>query len=262
MAVTLADGLTYTVTAENGKQKTYTIKIDWIDDRSDECIITYYKAADVVGVIDQSNLTITMLVPLSKQGSLENIVPDKIKWQGATLVPTEEDVITLEDGLTYTVTAANGDSKTYTIEIEWIDDRNTDCIITAYKVCGIEAEIDQDTLTINLEIPEARKQHCTNIAPDYVAWYGSQLIPSETNGVDLTEELFYRVYAENSDVYKDYTVNVKWIEEPVDDNPEPEDNPEDNPNTGIADDRMQYMHLLLAMLIAAGAVMGTRKRKQ
>lgn len=260
-AVTLADGLTYTVTAENGKQKTYTIKIDWIDDR-DDCIITYYKAADVVGAIDQSNLTITMLVPLSKHGNLENIVPDKIKWQGATLVPTEEDVITLEDGLTYTVTAANGDSKTYTIEIEWIDDRNTDCIITAYKVCGIEAEIDQDALTINLEIPEARKQHCTNIAPDYVAWYGSQLIPSETNGVDLTEELFYRVYAENSDVYKDYTVNVKWIEEPVEDNPGPDDDPEDNPNTGIADDRMQYMRLLLAMLIAAGAVMGTRKRKQ
>lgn len=260
--VTLADGLTYTVTAENGKQKTYTIRIEWTDDRSDDCIITYYKAAGVVGAIDQSNLTITMLVPLSKQDKLENIVPDEIKWRGETLTPDEDDTITLEDGLTYTVTAENGSWKTYTIKIEWIDDRDVDCIITAYKVCGINAEINQDDLTINLEIPESRKQHCTNIAPDVVAWYGSKLVPSETNGVDLTEDLVYRVYAENTDIYKDYTVNVKWLEEPTTNEPGPDDEPSDNPYTGVPDDRLQYMRILLAMLMAAGVVVSFRKRKQ
>lgn len=260
--VTLFDGLTYTVTAENGNSKTYTIKIDWIDDRDDDCIITYYKAVDIVGTIDQAALTITMAMPLSNRDVLDGIVPDKIKWRGETLTPTEDDAINLEDGLTYTVTAENGNSKTYTIKIEWVDDRSTDCIITAYKVCGVEAEIDQDALTINLEIPEARKQHCTNIAPDEVVWRGDKLSPTDEDGIDLTGDLIYRVYAENRAVYKDYTVNVKWLNEPVEDNPGPDDEPEDNPNTGIADDRMLYARLLLAMLIAAGAVVGTRKRKQ
>ena len=228
-AVNLTETVTYRVTAENPAiYKDYKLVITWVDDDeptpptpprpvvpvSEDCIITYYSAAGVVGDIDQQQLTITMNVPLSRKAAIVDIVPDRIDWEGKTLTPAERDVVTLKDGLTYTVYAEKaGVKKTYTVKLNWVDDRDTDCIITYYEALGIVGVINQDDLTITMDIPLSRKAEISDVVPNEIRWYGKVLEPDEKAAVTLVDGLEYTVYAEKEGICKTYTIKLNWVDD-------------------------------------------------
>ena len=308
------DTLKYTVFAEDPSVTVvYTVDVTWkVEDDpvpprpivpvpSTECGITYYKALGIAADIDQDNLIISLPIPMSMADALEGVIPDSIIWKGKSLEPSSSTAVTLRDGLTYTVTAENtAYKKTYTLKIDWVDDRDTACRIISYTSMGVSGIVNQEAGTIVLEVPESEHGTWTRVVPDSIVWVGSSLTPTENTAVDLESGVTYRVYAENSDVYKDYFVKVDWVEddtdetdEPVvpddpeepdapdepdtpDDTKEPEDpeivdepddpedpeEPEDNPYTGVSDDPSKLnIQLILASLVAAGFAMAMRKRK-
>lgn len=228
-AVNLTETVTYRVTAENPAiYKDYRLVITWVDDDeptpptpprpvvpvSEDCIITYYSAAGIVGDIDQQQLTITMNVPLSRKAAIIDVVPDRIDWEGKTLTPVERDVVTLKDGLTYTVYAEKaGVKKTYTVKLNWVDDRDTDCIITYYEALGIVGVINQDDLTITMDIPLSRKAEISDVVPNEIRWYGKVLEPDEKAAVTLVDGLEYTVYAEKEGICKTYTIKLNWVDD-------------------------------------------------
>lgn len=228
-AVNLTETVTYRVTAENPAiYKDYRLVITWVDDDeptpptpprpvvpvSEDCIITYYSAAGIVGDIDQQQLTITMNVPLSRKAAIIDVVPDRIDWEGKTLTPAERDVVTLKDGLTYTVYAEKaGVKKTYTVKLNWVDDRDTDCIITYYEALGIVGVINQDDLTITMDIPLSRKAEISDVVPNEIRWYGKVLEPDEKAAVTLVDGLEYTVYAEKEGICKTYTIKLNWVDD-------------------------------------------------
>lgn len=242
--VNLEDGLTYTVSNVKGDSKTYTIKIKWESkpDKpnpprpvSDPYILTCYKALGIEGKIDQDRLNITMDIPLSLKAKTSDVIPDSIVWLGKTLTPSENSHVNLVDGLQYTVYNKAGSSKTYTVHINWVNDLpepSSDCIITAYKALGIDGIIDQNALTITMNVPDSLKNSVANIVPDAIEWRGILLNPSEINTVTLRDGLQYTVYAENNSS-KTYTIKLNWIN---DDEPSTEEPNTEEPSTETPDE--------------------------
>lgn len=281
-AVTLKDGLEYTVYAEKtGVSKTYKLKIGWIDDRDIECIITAYSARGYRGLVDQQAGTITLSVPNSDADGWTRVVPDSITWRGKTLVPNEGTAVNLEAGTTYRVTAENPTVfRDYKVKVAFYDDDteepiepteepivtdepveteepipplDTECKILSYKANGIEGVINQEALTIVFDISEAERGNWTQVIPDEIIWIGEAIAPADEALVDLEAGVEYTVYAEDPDIYKDYVVSINWI--PANTEPDPD---KDNPYTG---NELGIIRALLISIIAAGALVTTRKRR-
>ena len=84
------------------------------------CIITEYIVGGYKADINQDKLTISLKLPLEKKDAFKNIVPEHIEWQGASLTPSETEVIDLTERLVYTVTAEDTSVKrVYSIKVEW-----------------------------------------------------------------------------------------------------------------------------------------------
>ncbi|MBO5435319.1 hypothetical protein J6A31_05840 [bacterium] len=177
------------------------------------CAITSYKVLGIEAKIDQTLATINLDIPASKADMLQNVVPDEIKYVGKWVTPGAQAAVNLEDGFEYTVTADNTRySKRYTVRINWLDDRGTTCGIMEFNACGAIGTINHETNEIILEVDDSHKGEYTNTTPDKVLWYGQMLTPDKDMTVNFETGVTYRVYAENPDFFKDYTVRIEWVE--------------------------------------------------
>lgn len=213
-----------------------------------DCSIDQYVVGGYIAEIDQLDRIIKLSIPMQKMYAMKSVVPDEIKWTGKVISPTDTMAVDLTLPLQYTVYAEDpAFSKTYTVKVEWTPEivpedptLNTDCRIEYYAVAGYVASIDQTRSIIQLRIPESEKRSLTNVIPDRIVWIGSKLTPAESDAVNLTDKTVYRVYAEDQNVFKDYSVMIDWI---------PADKPTDNPDTGVDITRAVFISLILASTV-------------
>lgn len=224
---------------------------------SDDCGISYYQALGIIGAIDQNSLTITMSIPEKLKDATRGVTPDSIIWTGTNLSPDENKIIDLVDGMKYIVTAESGKTKTYTIRIIWLPGEteitpSKDCSIIEYYANGVKAVIDQSKFTITFKASESDKDKWANVIPDRIVWIGDKLTPTESGIVNLTDKTVYRVYAEDQNVFKDYSVIVDWV---------PTDKPTDNPDTGYTAIWDICKIVFLILILGATIVVIDKKKK-
>lgn len=229
--INVIKGQTYVVTSELGRTKTYKVKANVYDDSDKPIVekynITEYRMLDIDAEVSQDSLTILLRIPESRVNEFnKEIVPSKVTWNGSKLNPNELVKVNIFDNPTYTVYNSEGKGKTYEVKTEIIKNNlSSDCLITRYVVNGYEGEINQDTRQIVIDVPMQEKGDYKNVAPDVVEWVGSVLLPNEYTVVDLENGATYRVYAENTLIWKDYDVIINFVEDdtPPDDTDEPSD---------------------------------------
>ena len=127
----------YTVTAQNGEQRTYIVITNNIPLSDEKKILSFQFNIDSEifdGIIDHSALTIN----IDTYKNPTNISPTISISDGATISPDSNDPQNFTNDIQYTVTAANQSSNVYTVKTKWISfntinsANNTSDIATKY----------------------------------------------------------------------------------------------------------------------------------
>jgi hypothetical protein len=142
----------YTVTATDGTAAAYTVTatVAPITGR----VVTTFSVAGVAGTVDESAKIISVILP---NGTDLTRLVASFTTTGASVTlagATQASGTTVIDGtgpLTYTVTAADGSTTTYTVNITAASVSAKD--ITAYSLAGINGTIDETANTIALTLP-------------------------------------------------------------------------------------------------------------
>ena len=194
----------YTVTAQNGSTKTYTVTVTVELNNSKD--ITSFKFSginpEVTGTINENTQTIDLVVPDGTD--LTNLVPT-IVHTGDGINPPSGVANDFSSPQDYTVTAENGTIKTYTVNVTEAGDSKN---ITSFKFSDLNPEvigvIDQVAQTIELIIPYGT--NATNLVPTIVHT-GDSINPPSGVANDFSSPQTYTVTALNSSI-KVYTVTV------------------------------------------------------
>jgi hypothetical protein len=197
----------YSVIAENGNSRLYTISIKNKISSSENQITQFIlpiSGENILGQIDQENNTITFNVVGADLGLL---APTIVISENANISPSSSDSLNFNEPVEYTVTAENDETRTYTIIV---NNRalNTESKILVFTIGlngeNIEARIDNDLKEISFETGSF---NISRLVPELVISENATVTPSSDEPVDFTLPVTYSVTAENGDVSK-YTVVV------------------------------------------------------
>lgn len=233
-AQNFSNTVSYTVTAEAGNTKTYTIIVNVrqvtpppstrptdtpVYTPSNTAIITkfvvdQYEAEIIQNGYDERGL-IKLAVP--EDFNLADVLPD-ITWRGERITPDENKRQNLTNTVIYTVEAESGRTKDYDIIVEYIKKPTIDdtAIITEFKVDDYTATIEQNDYDENgrITLVVSSTFNMTNVIPKII-WQGKTLTPNESTAQDLNTDIIYTVEAESGRT-KSYDVVVCYItDEPI-----------------------------------------------
>ena len=154
------------------------------------------------GIIDDVMNTIS--VTLDASVDLTNIAPDSIITSAdSTIAPSADIAQDFTKAVVYTVTAANGDERRYTVTVT----AKKDGEITRFKLLQYEGTIAADD-KINVTVPES--VDITNCVPE-ITWSGLSITPTTDMSQDFTHDMEYTVVSSTGDIRK-YTVHIACIE--------------------------------------------------
>lgn len=142
--------LTYTVTAENGDTKNYTVTVNVI--LSDQKLITSFTVPDQIGETSINHETGEIFFTMPINTSLESLVPEfettgQIVKIGETTQTSGVSINNFTSSLIYTVYAENGDTKNYTVS-----NKSNEKQILTFKLPTQVGEtiIDEENKTIEI----------------------------------------------------------------------------------------------------------------
>ena len=200
----------YTVTAEDGSTKTYTVEVTTRDNVK---FITSFSINGVEGVIDEANLSI--LVELPPNTDVSALTPN-ITFEGKSVDPDsgEEVDFSGENGVTYTVTAQDDSTKAYNVKVEVLDEVEDDKDIVAFffTIDDVQTDgvIDQEAQTIDVLLPVGTDIN-QNLAPT-VDITGVSVDPASGAPVNFSNSadtpVIYTVTAADGTT-KEYDVTVR-----------------------------------------------------
>ena len=203
-----SDSKTFTVTAENGTTRNFTVTVKKItsEDRTYKIAVANISGGTVTAkpnpaaAGEEVTLTIT---PNDGKKLIAGSLSYCLQSAGAKSVPIDES------SLTFIMPAGD-----ININAQFEDDANAPLKnppqITAFVVNGVSAVINSDTKAITIILPYGTDLR--HVAPTIVTANASKVEPSSAQRVDLSTPKAYRVYASNG-AYVTYTVTA-YTEEP------------------------------------------------
>jgi hypothetical protein len=189
----------YIVTASDGTTQTYTVTVD--NSLSGDKDITQFTILGVDGIVDGTNITLT--VPNGTD--LSALIPSTINITGVSVTPAEGTPNDFTTPATYTVTAADNTTKSYTVTVTVAGSGAKD--ITRFTINGLDAIIASTGPTagiITINLPNGTV--LTNLAP-VVTITGVSVSPVSGASGDFTNPVNYVVTAQDGTT-KTYVVNV------------------------------------------------------
>jgi hypothetical protein len=184
--------------------------------------ITAFSLAGEAGTIDEGAGTIAVTVPYGTD--VTGIAPD-ITHTGASIDPAADEERNFSNSVTYTVTAADSNTKAYTVTVTVAP--STAKSITAFSLAGEAGTIDETAGTIAVTVPYGTD--VTSIAPT-ITHDGASISPAAGVPQNFTSPVTYTVTAADSST-KAYTVTVS-----VNSAPDATPNPGYNPSPGTGAD--------------------------
>lgn len=187
------DPVQYVVTAANGSTRTYTVIVKRA--KSSDNSITQFTLLGTDAQVSDNSISVTL-----PYGTDVSSVAPRITHTGASIEPAVGTLLSFGVERIYTVTAANGDTRQYTVHITIAP--NTSKTITSFELLGRRAQIDGTAITVTLP----HGTNVTSLAPD-IMHTGASIEPEETEPRDFTQPVTYVVRAANNSTAT-YTVTV------------------------------------------------------
>ncbi|MCL1794304.1 MAG: S-layer homology domain-containing protein [Oscillospiraceae bacterium] len=200
----------YTVTAADGTTKKYTVTITAATapppPLSSDKAITSFDFAGVSGTINEAAGTIAATVPYGT--NLTSLTPT-IAHTGASISPASGAAQDFTNPVAYTVTAADGTTKIYTVTVTVAASptpppTGSSKAITLFALAGVSGTINEAAGTIAVTAPYGT--NLTSLAPT-IAHTGASISPASGAAQDFTNPVAYTVTAADSGT-KTYTVTV------------------------------------------------------
>ena len=193
VAQNFASPVTYTVTASDGTTKNYTITVTVSANSAKD--ITTFSIGGINGAIEGTDISLT----LPYGTSLASLTPS-IVTTGSSVSPANGVAQNFADPVTYTVTAANGSTKDYTVTATVSANNAKD--ITTFSILGINGAIVGQNITITLPYGT----NVSSLTPTIVDT-GTSINPSSGVAQNFTKPITYTVTAAD-DTTKEYTVTA------------------------------------------------------
>jgi hypothetical protein len=111
--VDFTNPVVYTVTAENGTQRKYTVRVT--NTRRTEKEINLFIINGLYGNINKTNMIITLQMPVGTD--ITRLAPEINISEGAKVSPASREVINFTNPVSYTVTAEDGSIQKYTVTV-------------------------------------------------------------------------------------------------------------------------------------------------
>jgi hypothetical protein len=199
----------YTVTAADSSTKTYTVygsvAAPPLSSAKD---ITSFYVSGVYGSIGAN--TVSFTVPYGT--SLSNLSPSISVSAGASISPASGTARNFNSSQTYTVTAEDSSTKTYTVYGSVAaPPKSSAALITAFTIPGQSGStsINDSANTISLTMPYGTS--LTSLTPTISVSAGATVNPASGTARNFTSSVNYTVTAENETTTKTYTVTVNVV---------------------------------------------------
>jgi hypothetical protein len=183
----------YTVTAADGSTKTYTVAVSIAINSSKD--ITLFRLFATDGAIAGTNITLVMPAGTN----ITNIAPE-ITHTGASISPANLVPQNFSSPVVYTVTAADGSTKAYTVTVTVALGTQKD--ITSFSILGVDGVISGTAITLLLPFGT----NVTNLVPS-LTHTGASVSPASGVARNFSSPVTYTVTAQDSST-KTYTVTV------------------------------------------------------
>ncbi|MBU2946338.1 PKD domain-containing protein, partial [Zobellia uliginosa] len=201
--------VTYTVTAENGDEREWTVNVTELlpvpTESSANDITAFVIAGQNSSTFDSDNSIISVNVP---DGTDLNVAPQNLEVSlDATILPAIDVVQDFNTQVVYTVTAENGDEQDWTVNVTVsAAEGSVENAITAFELTGqTDVDIDDTTSTITVTVPNGTD---LNMAPSVLNVSDNATVnPAIGDVQDFSLPVAYTVTAENEDE-RVWTVNV------------------------------------------------------
>ena len=186
--------VTYTVTAADGTTIAYMVTVTVAPNSAKD--ITSFTILGIPGTVGTH--TVALTVPYGTDRS--SLIPT-IVITGASVSPASGVAHNFTTPQTYTVNAADGSKKAYTVTVTAA--KNTAKDITKFTMAGIDGTIGPNTVT--LTVPYGT--NVTDLAPTVITITGVGVSPGVGETQDFTNPVTYTVTADNGST-KAYEVTV------------------------------------------------------
>jgi len=188
----------YTVTAENGNKKEYTVKVRR---NSDNALISFSIPNQTCDVhIEGSKVT----VDVYRFIDITKLTPIVVVSQGAAVDPPSGSTVDFTEAVTYTVTAMDGSVAKYTVTVNKNLSRRND--IEKFELIGTEQIFEREGDDLFIYVPY--ETDVTNIETYIVVSDMAAVSPASGTFVDFTNPQIYTVTASDG-TSKNYLVTVK-----------------------------------------------------
>ncbi|MBO0593399.1 hypothetical protein I2486_18535 [Cellulophaga sp. E16_2] len=185
----------YTVTAQDQTIQEYTVTLTVEGNEAKD--ITDFAIDGVDGIITGTNITVTL-----PAGTDVTALSSTVTHTGASANPTSGVAQDFTNSVEYTVTAADGTTKVYTITVSLAPTLSSDNNITSFSIDGVAGVISGTTITVTLPAGT----DVSSLTPAII--HNGNTINPNTGGVqDFTNPIIYTVTAANLDT-QEYTVTV------------------------------------------------------
>jgi hypothetical protein len=195
---------TYTVEACDGSTQNYTVIVTIALNNAKD--ITAFSILGINGTIGTN--TISLTVPY---GTDRTDLTPAITHTGASVSPASGESVDFSDPVEYTVTAANGTTKQYTVTVNVALNDAKD--ITEFAILGNNGSINQIDRTITVTVPYLTDKRYLTPA---ITHTGESVSPLDGSVVDFTNPVVFTVTAADGTT-KDYTVTVTVAANPAKD---------------------------------------------
>ena len=188
------DSVLYSVIAEDGSKAEYTVTVTVA--QSDEKDITGFTIdKQLSSTISGKDITVVM-----PYGTDKKSLTPAITHTGASISPTSADSQNFTGSVNYTVTAADGSKKDYTVTVQIL--LSSEKEITKFTILGIDAIINGTDITLTVPYGSDVK----TLVPTII-YKGKSISPESDIVHDFTSSVKYTVTAED-DSPNEYTVTV------------------------------------------------------
>lgn len=185
-------------------------KEPFIQDAENEKAILSFKVDSIVGVIDESAMTVTLTFP--KGTDVSHLTPVIEVSAYATIQPASGVEQDFTNPVIYTVTAFDGSTVAYQVSAVISDPENEKSILSfVVEDPACEGVINEEEKTVMLTFPEGTD--LTHLVPTIVVSLGATVDPASGVAQDFSNPVVYTVTAMNG-TSVEYTVTAIVAEGP------------------------------------------------
>ncbi|WP_379213329.1 DUF5018 domain-containing protein [Paenibacillus sp. GCM10012303] len=193
--------VTYTVTAADGSTKSYTVTVNVAASPTKEITVFSFASPAVTGTVNEASRTISVTVPYGTD--VTSLTPT-ITHTGASISPNSGVSRNFTSPVTYTVTAADGSTKSYTVTVNVAASPTKEITGFSFATPAAIGTVNEASRTISVTVPYGTD--VTSLTPT-ITHTGASISPNSGVPRNFANPVTYTVSAADGTT-QDYVVTV------------------------------------------------------